>query len=883
MMRRTTILVCALAAAGHLLFAGDIPVITAETRIPRGETRRFEFGTVPQKDTTVLLELQTRLDAGGLGGSMYFLKLTLNGHVIRAAKSRTVARLVNKPVVSPIGTSLSYSWFGNDAWRVLYAPDFEKALKQKFYADNPYRLVLDVTDLTNPMSENRLEIANLATGQTATVAHTQADLVIKDLAVRTKPGASPTMAASLADADVINRGTPGAGPAAYRGRVLPGGGFVIETGGQRFDFSSVISYPNAGLNQLAATQKPDATGQKGWKVRVSGAWVVAEGPDYRVRRSVRFLRRRVEVADEITNLHRDQKLGLLFGNSVSLKDRAAGVRLAGNPDPGVNEYHSNGNPSVYAAFPKSSLGLGLMIEDDVFRNQATLFYDTGTAAAGFRTEMLCLPAGGSHTLRWSVYPVASADYFDFINLVRTDWGSNDTAEGPWTFFSPDSILALPVEEIRSKFQRLGIRYACSYGGWVDHKHDRKKIGFGTGVMEPYWADFRRRLREAAAKIREAVPGCKVLVYYDSQRDTSDGGPERFRDSWLTDISGRHLSTDWSRLYSLTWSMVATLQNSFGGAMLDVADRYLDEIKADGLYWDEMEATGYGAPLVTHSTPDGHSCLLDKKTYTIAREIGITTLLGEGHRLAVIDRVRAKGGTLMGNGPSATRKLLAKKPQRMVEIQHNESWAYEGNLDTPLGYASSRMDFGNWIRALRQATLLVGTRYDYAHEISPCVFPFTPIELHSGYLLGRERIITIHSGSYGWPGDRCLVQARHFNKDGKLTGASFTTTIGKEARTAVELAEGEAAVLERLPLVVEPRSGVAEATTVRYGLDGAELMLKAPAGARVRVGTVVMAIQSRGCCRLSVGDTSRHVVIGNDASCVFDVKTDSATRMILQPK
>ena len=106
----------------------------------------------------------------------------------------------------------------------------------------------------------------------------------------------------------------------------------------------------------------------------------------------------------------------------------------------------------------------------------------------------------------------------------------------------------------------------------------------------------------------------------------------------------------------------------------------------------MEATGYGAPLITHSIPDGHSCVLDKKNFAIDHEIGVTTLLGEGHRMAVIDRVRAKGGTLMGNGPCATRKLLAKKPQRMVEIQHNDSWAYEGNLDSPLGYASSRMDF-----------------------------------------------------------------------------------------------------------------------------------------------------------------------------------------------
>ena len=98
---------------------------------------------------------------------------------------------------------------------------------------------------------------------------------------------------------------------------------------------------------------------------------------------------------------------------------------------------------------------------------------------------------------------------------------------------------------------------------------------------------------------------------------------------------------------------------------------------------------------------------------------------------------ALGGTLMGNGPTATRDILSRQPQRMVEVQHNDTWCYEGNLDTPLGYASSRMDFGNFVRGVDLATLLVGTRYTYAHEVSPHLFPFTPIELHAGFMLGQE--------------------------------------------------------------------------------------------------------------------------------------------------
>lgn len=243
-------------------------------------------------------------------------------------------------------------------------------------------------------------------------------------------------------------------------------------------------------------------------------------------------------------------------------------------------------------------------------------------------------------------------------------------------------------------------------------------------------------------------------------------------------------------------MFASLDNAFGKAVLEVVDAYMDEIGADGLYWDEMENVAYGYPYLTYSRPDGRSCILDLQTYTPKVEVGLTTLLGEGHRLAVIDRVREKGGTLMGNGPTTTRALLGRKVQRMVEIQHNDWWCYEGNLDSPLGYGSSRRDFGNVTRALKMATLLVGTALDYPHEFSRYTFPFTPIELHHGYLLGQERIITLHSGRYGWPGETVAATLHLFGADGKLVSSEDVTVGGGDARLPVELSEGQVAVIER---------------------------------------------------------------------------------------
>lgn len=881
--------VCLALPAVLGLSAEPIELAPHELVIAPGQTRTIEFGTLPQQNTTILLEIVARVELHGLAGSNFFLKLTLNGHEIKPARARGLLRLVNRPLVSPVAPNLPSSWFGSGAFRVLYAPDFKCAQKQTFYQGDPYITLLDVTDLTNPAAENRLEITNTARPEqfVGKPGKGAGNLVVGRLTVRTKTEPSPLMGNHLDAAPIVNRGAPGATSAAYRGEFLPGGGFRLTVGKQTWEFSTALSYPDAGLNALVPSATPDRSGQPDWKVVTTpdaqGGQVLAEGPDYRLRRTLRFTPRKVEINDELHNRHADRALGLMVRQQVDLrKIPTPTVRLAGNPDPAVDEYYSPHNPSVHLALGDQALGL--LCEDDVFRNQARLFCSTAPPAAGLRTDMLRLAPGETYTLRWSVYPVAGPDYFDFINLVRDDWRANFTVAGAWTFFSPDSILALPGETIRRQFQRQGIRYACYCGGWVDPQHDRKRIGFGTGVMDDYWSDFRARLRAAAARIRQAVPGVKVLVYYDTQRDTSEGPPERFRDSWLTDRHGKQLSTDWSGRYSHTNSMVATLHNSFGRAMLKVADRYLDEMQVDGLYWDEMEAVAYGTPLLTYNQFDGHSCLLDPQRFTIQTEVGLTTLLGRDHRLAVIEQVRRRGGLLMGNGPPCTRATLDTGVQRMVEIQHNDTWCYEGNLATPLGYLSSRITFGDFTRALTMPCLPVGTTYNYTHDISASLFPLTPIALHHGYLLGRERIIVLHSGTYGWPGERCLVRAEVFGSDGKRLSTAVRTSVARQAHTTVELKSGQVAILHRLPVSVGPAASqsLAEVTTVDYSSHGLSLQIKAHREAEITVADGPLPIRAGCKYKLQWGAAPARQVTADASTLRIPLEVQPETSLRLTP-
>ena len=51
-MKYACLILALITGAAH---AAEVPVIPEEIAIPPGETRAFEFGTLPQADTTILL------------------------------------------------------------------------------------------------------------------------------------------------------------------------------------------------------------------------------------------------------------------------------------------------------------------------------------------------------------------------------------------------------------------------------------------------------------------------------------------------------------------------------------------------------------------------------------------------------------------------------------------------------------------------------------------------------------------------------------------------------------------------------------------------------------------------------------------------------------
>jgi hypothetical protein len=573
------------------------------------------------------------------------------------------------------------------------------------------------------------------------------------------------------------------------------------------------------------------------------------------------------VADAITNRRRDEPLGLCVRHEMdlgALKD--ASIRLAGNPDPAISDYISFGNPTVHIVTPEGSLGL--LVDDDLFRNQAHLYVQsdekTKTSVAGLRTEMLRLAPGETVTLKWAVYPVAGPDFYDFMNLVRADWGANYTAEGVWLWGTPGDVTKQSPEETRAVARHDGIRY-CFAADWVDWtptERGTQRIGYGTDVFSDYWAQRRADNLDAFTRLKQACPDIKVAAYYNSMRESVDDTPTRFADSLMLNPAGQPLTAVWTHTgcKNLTWAMVPTLTNSFGKAMLDVARRYMDDMRMDGIYWDECEGIQFNHILITEKHFDGHSCLLDPQTWRIQREVGIVPLVTRPFIDAVVQLVQRRGGPLLVNGPTGSSHTLRDRVQRMTEGQDSDEYGYQGLLQTPLAYMSWSLSWENYLRVLGLGLLpVVHLGSNLPHEISPHLTPFTPLELHAGYLLGKERIIATHSGNYGWPGERSLVRVCHFNSAGKLTATDFPTKVGAEARTAITLQDKEAVVLERVPLSLKPQ-GQAQASQVRYGAEGLTVQLQAPKGGVLTVASGELPLREGAVVKVSLGSGSRAVTV-----------------------
>jgi len=66
-----------------------------------------------------------------------------------------------------------------------------------------------------------------------------------------------------------------------------------------------------------------------------------------------------------------------------------------------------------------------------------------------------------------------------------------------------------------------------------------------------------------------------------------------------------------------------------------------------------------------------------------------------------------------------------------------------------------------------------------------MYPITPIEIHSGYVIGRERILTNRSGLFGW-GDAGDLEGYVYDRDGRPSQEYPVQKLQRDGKTYAEV-------------------------------------------------------------------------------------------------
>ena len=625
------------------------------------------------------------------------------------------------------------------------------------------------------------------------------------------------------------------GPTPFDLAMGKSGGFALTIKGATFPFDSRISWPNGDFNRLAAGDDPGASGESAWAPRIRAAGkgrytVDAAGAFYGLHREVNVFPTHVYVKDTYTNTTAED-LGLLIYNELGIeRERVLESRLGG--------FERGGRltkvfcPSVFVA--DKNTGIGFLPVDDVFVIQSVIYNEP--AVMGIGTEKLALASGTSYTLEWAVYPTGSGDYYDFINTFRRVEGRIATVDGGLGFFThgPKKRDQIPQKAF---LEQRGLKYGLMHNlaGIMD---DPQLSVQGIEFMD--FPEERERLRKQVAEIHAQHPDLKVLVHIAHSLYCTDD-TDRFADSKVILPNGQQNTWGVPHAYISKerqdkgwkfWVFYPAPGNRFHDAMMRSVDVLLDDIGMDGGFMDGFFA-GYGGRWTYDGRWDGYSAEIDLRTKTIKRKLGSVLLLSQPSMIEYCRRIHAKGGTIVANNTVVTRSIANEK----YIIHDSESGAGPQlhlaptvtALANPVQHKTRQDMYRNMLENLEWGELFIyyGGHFDYAYRpLAARQFPMTFEEIRAGLVRGPERIVTMNSGIYGWPGERNLHLVHRYNAQGAPAQEHGITTVDRDAvRSELRFGAHESAVIEPIPVQWESTSPLNvrvlayDATALRLSLHG----------------------------------------------------------------
>ena len=683
------------------------------------ETLRFDVPPCP-KGKAASLTFKGRIAFTKPAGYAPVLELSLNGHRIEGD------RLQNRPATSTYryGKTMNFVT-GNGLIALCYGPDFEAVDKDPHYG------LVD----TLRACEYEFEVTEfLQAGTNALELKTRPDKRGKwhfhfaDLAIEFKAPAR----ADAAPAPAPTGPLPFIAPAAkhkvdYTVKDRGTKGLVVRLGGENHTVSSRFSAPD-------------------------GKWYSESSPFFRHARKVQHLDEGILVHDTFTNLT-DENLPLMQRHECAFGDRLKKRWLAGlspyTPDVSMAQ---PANPTSFAVTANS--GIGLMPMNDEFQVHSLNYSLGGTI--GLADNHFVLKPKGRYTAEWLIVPMASTGFWDFVNAARRLRDANFTLPNQFGFLSArvhkESFLKQFVAHKTPDLVCASIGYP-RYKGVYAH---------GTAFQHVDHSFYNTHNK----RMGELFPKLKTSVYFHCFIDVLDEAEKLYADACILRPDGTQAT--YGRPYDKLF--FPTMSNQYGTDIARNIDVILGACDADGVYWDELE---YSAYQYHYGEPwDGCSGDIDPGTHKLKRRKSSVTLISQPWRVAEVKRCLA-AGPFIANGQPHTRTIAALKLQRFVETA-SISNCLRGILYSPIALGDhiserNEVDAYRWMcKALNYGCLYnwygenVATGYP---TLAAYMFPTTPLELHEGYIIGKERIVTNRSGCFGW-GDASTPEVHVFDRTGK---------------------------------------------------------------------------------------------------------------------
>jgi hypothetical protein len=366
---------------------------------------------------------------------------------------------------------------------------------------------------------------------------------------------------------------------------------------------------------------------------------------------------------------------------------------------------------------------------------------------------------------------------------------------PWLDYDNfDYLAGKPTD--REEYKELMIRAMAAFKA---ADPDIQCIGCMEGNIVSLPSEAQKVLYEALpTDLRKQG----IRPFTDRQMALIETVDLRWKDCLLTSPDGRYSYELYYRGEDRTFPMMAILVYAAPGNgqmkyWLDQARFMMEEVGLDGVYIDQFSLAftttpDYSDPTkvsqrYTYDRWDGLTVDIDPATGKITRRYTDGAFVGVGARKALMEYVLSQGGIMVANTHCAAEELQSYPVVRFMEAE----WVLEplkigrgvepplhqymckGQLNSPvaLGFRPDRLGeegrrnyaeviMKSVITYLRHGLLWYHYVTDIPESGEGCgaygpinrMFPLTPVELHKGWIMGKERIISCVSLDTFWDQD-----------------------------------------------------------------------------------------------------------------------------------